>query len=161
MLSDLVAELVVSSCSEDDNLIAVDVKKSVTSDVDVNGNYVNPTIDARRLTGVDGGGLAEPLPVDDPTPVVIPPTAEPTKTPTPSASIGDVNCDGSMNLVDAILIQKLNNGDIKATAYCEVAQTNLFVYEVACDLNQDGSCTLLDSVILKQCNVDGSGTYCP
>jgi len=73
--------------------------------VDVNGVYTSPDLDPSRFTAVDGGGLEVPLPTTAPRNIG-------------SSDVGDVNCDGSIGLIDAILIQQFDNLLIPSIGDC-------------------------------------------
>ena len=106
-----------------------------------------------ELTPVDLTGL-EPKPSPTPTsttlttvtPTTTPditetPTSTPTATPTslPSDDVGDANCDGSVNAIDAALVLQFNAG-LVGSLPCEDAA----------DVNGDGDITSVDAALILQ-----------
>ncbi len=79
---------------------------------------------------------------------------------TPTSTLGDLNCDSVVDIVDALLADQYMNGIKNGQNGCPAAGTT-DVHTAACDTNLDGACTNEDAEILAHCDVGfGSNTFC-
>jgi hypothetical protein len=93
-------------------------------------------------------------PTDTPTPTTTPtgaPTATPPPAPpTPSALLGDVNCTGGVNTIDAALVLQLDAGLIGSVICLQNG-----------DVNGDGSVNSLDALLILQFDAGLIGSLLP
>jgi len=76
------------------------------------------------------------------------------------AEVGDVNCDGSINVVDAMFIMQYGV-DMRQSSDACPSTTVDELYEDACDVNGDSTCNVVDAMFIMQCNVDIANDFCP
>lgn len=103
----------------------------------------------RYVFEVRGGQV---VPVDTPTPTATrtaTPAATPTRTPTspPAVNFGDVNCNGSVNSIDAALVLQYGAG-----------LTNSLACLAAADVNENGNVDAIDAAIILQFDAGFIGT---
>lgn len=75
---------------------------------------------------------------------------------TPTSTLGDLNCDAAVDIVDALLADQYMNGVKSGQNGCPGAGTT-DVHTAACDTNLDGACTDEDAEILAHCDVGFNG----
>ncbi len=100
---------------------------------------VPPTNTPVPPTGTPVPPTDTPVP---PTTTPVPPTSTPvppTNTPTPAGLVGDVNCDGAVNAIDAALVLQLTAAIIPSLACLENA-----------DVNLDGQVNVIDAALILQ-----------
>ena len=75
---------------------------------------------------------------------------------------GDVNCDGSVNVVDALFILQREVGLRVDSGGCPLPPSPPDTLNVAvCDVNNDGLCNVVDALFILQCEVGIPNTLCP
>ncbi|MEM7534726.1 MAG: S8 family serine peptidase [Chloroflexota bacterium] len=72
---------------------------------------------------------------------------------------GDVNCDGSVNVIDASFILRFDVGLIGSTQAC--TDDSSMINETVCDVNGDSSCDVSDAFTIVQCRVGIANDFCP
>ncbi|MBN1696721.1 MAG: glycoside hydrolase family 9 protein [Spirochaetales bacterium] len=115
--------------------------------------YLNDALVYGNEPGSSGGATTPPSATTPPT-VTTPPTATtpPTTTNPPGncpCEIGDVNCDGTINIVDAL---------VTAQAYVGLEPANY--YECAADANCDGTVNIVDALRIAQYYVGIVTSFC-
>ena len=93
-------------------------------------------------------------PSPTPTATSVPPTASPTSVP---MTMGDVDCDTSRNVIDALYVLQHDAGLRDSGAACEQER----VYETTCDVNTDENCNVVDALLILQCDVGNTNPLCP
>ncbi|MBN2737065.1 MAG: glycoside hydrolase family 9 protein [Spirochaetales bacterium] len=88
------------------------------------------------------GIIETPIPTETPN----------TPTPTPFGKIGDVNEDGSLSIVDALLI---------AQKYVGVETPSFTAPAMQGDINHDNVLNIVDALLIAQCYVGIPTSYCP
>ena len=75
---------------------------------------------------------------------------------------GDVNCDGLMNVVDALFIAQVTVGNRLDTSRCPLDNALVEAHDAPGDMNLDGKSDIIDALLIAQCSVDirDSG-FCP
>ena len=75
---------------------------------------------------------------------------------------GDVNCDGLMNVIDALFIAQVSVSNRFDTERCPLANALTEAHDAPGDLNLDGVSDIIDALLIAQCSVDirDSG-FCP
>ena len=68
----------------------------------------------------------------------------------PAYSVSDVNCSGSLDLADAVMVARMNVGLLQATPGCGSG-----------DHNNDGVIDLSDAIMIAQCHVGLHNIGCP
>ena len=123
-----------SSQQVDDSLMTFETQSSVYSGY-YDPDYVN---DAPEPTTVP----VEPTTVEPTTAPVEPTTApvEPTTEPQPAVKIGDINGDGSVDILDATIAQKAAAGKAQLTPEQDYVG----------DVNNDGVCDILDATMIQK-----------
>ncbi len=75
---------------------------------------------------------------------------------------GDVNCDGQVNVVDALFILQYEVGLRAANSGCPLPPSPPDTLNVdACDVNGDTLCNVVDALFVLQCEVGIPNTSCP
>ena len=74
-------------------------------------------------------------------------------------SSGDVNCDGTTNVVDGMFILQYDVGLRSGSSQCPPPSDSL--YEPACDVNGDSNCNVVDGLFVLQCDVGIPNDFCP
>jgi len=82
-----------------------------------------------------------------------------------SVRSGDVNCDATVNSVDALFILQYELGFRHASKKCTAQNLNsraaVPIYDTVCDVNDDKSCGSIDSLLIMQCDVRIPNRLCP
>lgn len=78
----------------------------------------------------------------------------------PTIVMGDVSCDGQVDLVDAILIIRNVVRTVVGVEACPVALPGEMLLPAA-DTNGDGIVTMIDAITITQCLVGLSNNLCP
>ena len=77
-----------------------------------------------------------------------------------SAVTGDVNCDSSVNAVDALFILQREIGlRPNRSDTCPPPVDGLYL--AGCDVSGDGSCNAIDAMFILQCEVGLTNGFCP
>ena len=77
-------------------------------------------------------------------------------------TLGDVNCDGIVNVIDALFILQYEVGLRVDTDQCPLPPPPPDTLNVAnCDVNDDGLCNVVDALFILQCEVGISNAFCP
>jgi hypothetical protein len=108
-------------------------------------------------------------PTDTPTPPPATPTPRPTDTPIPPTPIptglplqGDVNCDGLVNVVDALFILQGEVGLRVDSGGCPLPPPPpATLYVAAGDVNKDRATNVVDALFILQCEVGIPNSFCP
>jgi hypothetical protein len=126
----------------------------------VAGNAVPyPPSPVQDGTIVIGSACTTATPTPTPTPTATAAaTSTPTPTPAPIAK-GDVNCDGLVNVVDALFVFQYDVGLRGPSSTCPPAVGTLYL--PACDVNGDGVCNVVDGLFIEQCDVGIHNVLCP
>ncbi len=86
---------------------------------------------------------------------------EPTPTPTPTPT-GDVNCDGLVNVVEALFVLQFEVGLRVDSGGCPLPPPLPHTLNVAaCDVSDDGLCNVVDALFILQCEVGIPNALCP
>ena len=78
---------------------------------------------------------------------------------TPTVS-GNVNCDNTYNIVDALFIAQYTVG-LRQPQACPLADITTEFDIAACDVNSDGVCNIVDALFIAQCTVGIENVFCP
>lgn len=73
--------------------------------------------------------------------------------------IGDVNCDGEVNTIDAMFILQHDVGLRQASTQCPPQPDDLYVPN--CDVRGDGRCDSADALFILQCDLGMPNSFCP
>lgn len=73
---------------------------------------------------------------------------------------GDVNCDGTLSIVDAVLVARFTVGVAGHVHSCFMARPNNEISAADSDRNGDGQTTIADAVIISQCVVGIDNGFC-
>ena len=136
-----------SSQQVDDSLMTFETQSSVYEGY-YDPDYVN---DAPEPTTVEPTTEPEPTtvePTTEPEPTTVEPTTvepttapvEPTTEPQPAVKIGDINGDGSVDILDATIAQKSAAGKTQLTPEQDYVG----------DVNNDGICDILDATMIQK-----------
>lgn len=82
-------------------------------------------------------------------PIVVPPTP------------GDVGCDASWSIVDALMIAQWGAGLRTEVASCESIDRATEIHTANADVNNDGSVDIGDALLIAQCTVGINNVFCP
>lgn len=74
---------------------------------------------------------------------------------------GDVNCDGSMNVVDALVIAQHSVGARTPVYGCPLENPALQVRPAVGDLNGSQSVNILDALLVARCSAGAESPWCP
>jgi len=87
---------------------------------------------------------------------------ENTSVPPPSSTIlGDVNCNGNIDSVDALSVLQYEVGARNDSGGCPLNDTTSELNVAVGDANSDGSVTATDALLILQCSVGVSNVMCP
>ena len=86
-------------------------------------------------------------------------TPTPTPSPTPLSAAGDVNCDGVVNVVDAMIVLQYDAGLRSPSSACTVNADE--IYLPSCDVMVNGICDSVDALLILQCDAGISNILCP
>ena len=136
-----------SSQQVDDSLMTFETQSSVYEGY-YDPDYVN---DAPQPTTVEPTTEPEPTtaePTTEPEPTTVEPTTvepttapvEPTTEPQPAVKIGDIDGDGSVDILDATIAQKSAAGKTQLTPEQDYVG----------DVNNDGICDILDATMIQK-----------
>ena len=76
--------------------------------------------------------------------------------------MGDVNCDGVRNAVDAMMSMQYDIGLREASPTCTQPQRSKAILLLAdCDVSDDGQCNAVDALLTLQCDVGLANATCP
>ncbi len=78
----------------------------------------------------------------------------------PTVITGDVNCDDTVDVVDAMFIMQYGVDMRTASTTCPASGVNE-LYEGSCDVSGDSTCNVVDAMFIMQCNVDIANAFCP
>lgn len=102
---------------------------------DTSGDGVTePRVDLRRLSPVYGLLGPEPEPEPEPEPV-----------------LGDVDCDRTMTIIDALKIAQFSSGTRGEAADCASADPTTQLSTGSGDVNRDGSVDIIDALVIARC----------
>jgi hypothetical protein len=79
---------------------------------------------------------------------------------TPTIVWGDVDCDGTASIIDALLVAQYSVGNRTAVASCPVANPVSEVVIDAADVNNDGRVDIVDSLLITRCEVGIENVLC-
>lgn len=74
-------------------------------------------------------------------------------------TVGDVSCDNSRNVIDALYIMQLEVGLRSPVNSCPLQPETLNV--TVCDVSSDASCNVIDALLIMQCDVGIANPLCP
>ncbi len=72
---------------------------------------------------------------------------------------GDVNCDGNVNVTDAMFILQYDLGMITASEQCPPPPGTLYVDN--CDVSGNNVCDAVDALFILQCDLNMPNPFCP
>ncbi len=79
-----------------------------------------------------------------------------------ATGLGDVNCDGLVNVVDALFVLQGEVGLREPGIGCPLPPPPPDTLNVAvCDVNDDAFCNVVDALFILQCEVGISNSFCP
>jgi len=73
--------------------------------------------------------------------------------------LGDVNCDNTVNVTDALFVAQLTVSLRSGSTQCPPPAGA--VYLPNCDVNSDGRCDIIDALFIAQCTVGRNNVLCP
>lgn len=76
-------------------------------------------------------------------------------------SFGDVNCDGTISIADAVFIAQFTVAIRDAAPACAGFDVSTQVMGPAADVNTDNLITIADAVLIAQCTAFLQNVYCP
>lgn len=78
-----------------------------------------------------------------------------------SYELGDVNCDGTVNTLDALFVAQFTAGSRSTVQRCSLSNSTS-ILSPAGDLDDDGITNSVDALLIMRCNVGSStATVCP
>lgn len=73
---------------------------------------------------------------------------------------GDVTCNASVDVTDAMVIAQFDAGTREATTTCPVADPTTQLNERVADFNGDGKSDVIDALLIAQCSVGLTNPFC-
>lgn len=73
---------------------------------------------------------------------------------------GNVNCDRTYNIVDALFIAQYTVG-LRQPEACPLTDITTQFDIAGCDVNRDGVCNIVDALFIAQCTVGIENVFCP
>jgi|GEM_PF-1791627 len=73
----------------------------------------------------------------------------------------DVNCNGSVNVADALRVAEYSVGNLTASSTCPLADPLNQIYVGAADSNNNGTVNVADALLIAQCSVGLFNAACP
>ncbi len=72
---------------------------------------------------------------------------------------GDVNCDATTNVVDALYILQYDTGMLLPSQQCPPPPDSIYI--TSCDVNNDSLCSSIDALFILQCDIGIPNVFCP
>lgn len=79
----------------------------------------------------------------------------------PSTQFGDVNCDGTVDSVDALVILQYSVATRVNTGNCPLVNTATTINATVGDVSRNGVIDAVDALFILQCTVDLNNAFCP
>lgn len=78
-----------------------------------------------------------------------------------SSNLGDLDCDGDVDVIDALVLAQYANGSRDDTGSCPLSDPLTQTNAARGDLNGDGRTTIFDALVIAQCSAGLINQYCP
>lgn len=75
--------------------------------------------------------------------------------------VGDVNCDNTVNVLDALFIMQYEVRTRTDNGACPVAEADMNLLLQAGDVNDDANVDVIDALYIMQCEAQISNSFCP